>query len=47
MDKALLKQLEAKYLALGEDPNTYLKGLLYSKPTNYWDYIEVDTRLAR
>jgi len=46
MDKALLKQLEAKYLALGEDPNTYLKGLLYSKPTNYWDYIEVDTLLS-
>ena len=46
MDKELLKQLEDKYIALGEDPSTHLKGLLYSKPSNYWDYIQVETLLS-
>lgn len=46
MNKELLKQLEEKYEALGENPDNYLKGLLYTKPLNYWDYIEVDTLLA-
>lgn len=46
MNKELLKQLEEKYEALGENPENYLKGLLYAKPLNYWDYIEVDTLLA-
>ncbi|MCP4978005.1 MAG: tryptophan 2,3-dioxygenase [Maribacter sp.] len=35
-----------KYEALGENPDTYLRGLLHSKPINYWDYIEVDTLLS-
>ncbi|MCT8338899.1 tryptophan 2,3-dioxygenase family protein [Flavobacteriaceae bacterium TK19130] len=42
----LIKALEAKYEALGENPNTYLKGLLQAKPINYWDYIEVETLLS-
>lgn len=46
MNKELLKQLEEKYEALGENPDNYLKGLLYTKPQNYWDYIEVDTLLS-
>lgn len=46
MNKELLKQLEDKYEALGENPDNYLKGLLHAKPLNYWDYIEVDTLLA-
>ena len=45
MNSELLKELEEKFKALGENPETYLKGLLYSKPLNYWDYIEVDTLL--
>ncbi|MFD0932947.1 tryptophan 2,3-dioxygenase family protein [Psychroflexus salinarum] len=46
MNNELLKQLEDKFKALGENPDNYLKGLLYSKPVNYWDYIEVDTLLS-
>ncbi|WP_203295507.1 tryptophan 2,3-dioxygenase family protein [Luteirhabdus pelagi] len=42
----LIKALEDKYEALGENPNTYLKGLLQAKPINYWDYIEVETLLS-
>jgi tryptophan 2,3-dioxygenase len=45
MNTELLKELEEKYKALGENPETYLKGLLHAKPLNYWDYIEVDTLL--
>jgi tryptophan 2,3-dioxygenase len=42
----LLKALEAKYAAQGQNMNTYLKGLLFAKPINYWDYVEVDTLLS-
>ncbi|SHG40934.1 tryptophan 2,3-dioxygenase [Salegentibacter echinorum] len=39
-------QLTQKYKDLGENPDTYLKGLLYTKPVNYWDYIGVETLLS-
>jgi tryptophan 2,3-dioxygenase len=39
-------QISEKYISLGENPETYLKGLLHAKPINYWDYIEVDTLLS-
>lgn len=42
----LLRAIEAKYADLGENPETYLKGLLQAKPINYWDYVEVDTLLS-
>lgn len=35
-----------KYEALGENPDTYLKGLLQAKPINYWDYVQVDALLS-
>lgn len=35
-----------KYKAMGENPDTYLKGLLQAKPINYWDYVQVDTLLS-
>lgn len=41
-----LQKIEAKYTALGENPGTYLNGLLHAKPLNYWDYIEVETLLS-
>lgn len=44
--QALLQQIVEKYENMGEDPDTYLAGLLHTKPINYWDYIEVDTLLA-
>jgi tryptophan 2,3-dioxygenase len=44
--KDLLSKIEKKYEALGENPKTYLKGLLQAKPITYWDYVEVDTLLS-
>jgi tryptophan 2,3-dioxygenase len=40
------KKITDKFKELGENPETYLKGLLHAKPINYWDYIEVDTLLS-
>ncbi|WP_338813941.1 tryptophan 2,3-dioxygenase family protein [Bernardetia sp. Wsw4-3y2] len=42
----IIKAINEKYHNLGENPDTYLKGLLQAKPINYWDYIEVDTLLS-
>lgn len=42
----IIKAINEKYQNLGENPDTYLKGLLQAKPINYWDYIEVDTLLS-
>ncbi|HET8885696.1 MAG TPA: tryptophan 2,3-dioxygenase family protein [Salinimicrobium sp.] len=38
--------LKEKYENLGENTETYLKGLLHAKPITYWDYIQVDTLLT-
>jgi tryptophan 2,3-dioxygenase len=46
MMNELLKQIEGKYTILGQDPNTYLQGLLHAKPISYWDYVEVETLLS-
>jgi len=40
------KKITQKYEQLGENPETYLKGLLHAKPITYWDYVEVDTLLS-
>lgn len=42
----ILENIKRKYEELGEDPETYLQGLLLSKPLTYWDYIQVDTLLS-
>ena len=39
-------KINQKYKDLGENPETYFKGLFHSKPLNYWDYIEVETLLS-
>jgi len=44
--KEIIKKIEDKYENMGENPKTYLKGLLQAKPINYWDYIQVDTLLS-
>ena len=44
--QSIINEIEEKYTNLGENPDTYLKGLLQAKPLNYWDYIEVDTLLT-
>ncbi|SRX54372.1 tryptophan 2,3-dioxygenase family protein [Aequorivita sp. CIP111184] len=42
----IIKALDDKYVNLGENPETYLNGLLQAKPITYWDYIQVDTLLT-
>src|SRR5690606_10853520 len=42
----LITKIEEKYQQMGENPETYLKGLLEAKPINYWDYIQTDTLLT-
>ena len=41
----ITKKLKEKYDAIGQDLDTHLEGLLYSKPINYWDYIQTDALL--
>lgn len=42
----ILKQLEEKYAAMGQDMNVHLEGLLHGKPITYWDYIQTDALLG-
>ena len=43
--KHLLKQLEEKFSASGQDLDTHLNGLLHSNHITYWDYIQTDAIL--
>ena len=45
-DTNITNQLEEKYRKLNQDLDTHLEGLLYSKPINYWDYIQTDALLS-
>lgn len=42
----IIQAINEKYKKLGENPDTYFKGLLQAKPITYWDYVEVDTLLS-
>lgn len=42
----LLKAIDEKYLAMGQNPDTHLSGLLHAEPITYWDYIQVDALLG-
>ncbi len=42
----LLKAIDEKYEAMGQDPNVHLSGLLHAEPIKYWDYIQVDALLG-
>lgn len=42
----LLKAIDEKYKAMGQNPDTHLSGLLHSEPITYWDYIQVDALLG-
>lgn len=42
----ILASLHERYESDGQDLNTHLTGLLYSKYVNYWDYIRLDTLLS-
>src|SRR5690554_442624 len=43
--KQQLEALNQKFEALGQNTNTHLEGLLWSKPITYWDYIQTDALL--
>lgn len=42
----IIDAINQKYKDLGENPDTYLRGLLQAKPINYWDYVQADTLLS-
>tara|TARA_B100000795_G_scaffold65935_1_gene45033 strand:- start:3981 stop:4907 length:927 start_codon:yes stop_codon:yes gene_type:complete len=44
--KDLIEEINSKYKDLGENPDTYLSGMRYAKPVNYWDYCEIDALLT-
>ncbi len=41
----IIEDLKTKFEGLGQNPKTHFEGLLYSKPMNYWDYIQTDVLL--
>ncbi|MGO4817327.1 tryptophan 2,3-dioxygenase family protein [Flavobacterium sp. W22_SRS_FP1] len=43
--EAILKEIELKYDSIDQKTDTHLEGLLWSKPINYWDYIQTDALL--
>src|SRR5690606_37932066 len=45
LNKELTSQLKEKFDNLGQDLDVHLKGLLWSKPITYWDYIQTDVLL--
>lgn len=42
----LLKAIDAKYLAMGQNPDVHLSGLLHAEPMTYWDFVNVDALLS-
>lgn len=41
----LHQRIEEKFKAIGQNPDTHLEGLIWSKPITYWDYIHTDALL--
>ena len=41
----ILKALDEKYEAMGQNADVHLSGLLHSEPITYWDYIQTDALL--
>ncbi|NQW42743.1 MAG: tryptophan 2,3-dioxygenase [Bacteroidetes bacterium] len=35
----IIKRIQEKYLAIGQNPDVHLEGLVHAKPITYWDYI--------
>ena len=42
----IIRAIHEKYGNIGENPNSYLKGLVETHPLTYWDYVETDTLLS-
>ena len=38
----LIQEIISKLESEGQNPQTHFEGMLYSKPMNYWDYIQTD-----
>lgn len=43
--KNQLEKIEKKFSDINQNTETHLEGLLWSKPINYWDYIQTDALL--
>jgi tryptophan 2,3-dioxygenase len=44
--ESIVKKIEEKYAAIGQNADTHLEGLLHAKTINYWDYIMPDALLS-
>lgn len=42
----LLKAIDKKYEAMGQNPDVHLSGLLHAEPMTYWDFANVDALLS-
>ncbi|MFK8036695.1 MAG: tryptophan 2,3-dioxygenase family protein [Crocinitomicaceae bacterium] len=42
----LLKAIDEKYTAIGQNPDVHLSGLLHAEPMTYWDFAQVDALLG-
>lgn len=42
----ILSRVDAKYAAIGQNPNVHLEGLVHANPITYWDYILPDALLS-
>jgi len=42
----LIKALEEKFMAIDQNTDTHLEGLLWAKPITYWDYIQPEALLS-
>ena len=43
--KTKVQKLDDKYQSIGQDLESYLDGLLYANPLNYWQYVNLDALL--
>ena len=42
----LLRRLEEKFVAINQNTDTHLEGLVWAKPITYWDYIQTEPLLG-
>lgn len=45
IEKSIQERIVDKYKNVGQNPDVYLEGLLWSKPITYWDYVMTDSLL--
>ena len=44
--KDIIKRLDEKFEAIGQQTNVHLEGLVWANPITYWDYILPDALLS-